>query len=1085
MRNSGIFNPTEILEIYGLVQFSDTYLCTINPAIKMTYKTSFSKKKGEKLVSNRNLFIRVLRKEDFLDLTFELVNIHTYGAPLYLCRSNAGEPALLIVHFPSQHIVEEVFDENKDIQTPVKAMLSGPSRLVFKLPDDEDTWALTMETLLNWKDYKSVVPDPIKRDPLWPAAPPFSLPDPKIFEGKTSLEIPTGLYISPDESGNWYNIIQSEGQNGRFVLWHTQLGEKQKENEYFIREGGATHFITTSNHPIPFNSSLTQNELKEIVQLTTDFSMPRLPTGMSIEDWKNSLEAQNLPLEYIPSPIMIRRLMLSSAGAWANFEAVWNYPTLLNDTLGYKGGLSLEQWQHIMTQGRDQFVKTVKKAFLCDTGHAVSIVTITERQFESYDIPNGQNMKGAKAVLRKYSYIEVREPVKNYETLASVYKYNRREIPFKWIKITTRTTPKLSRENKINVILPCTIEEDDKPFWPTKSGKDKPFHFKMIAEDWDGNIVSFERPLLCVPIATCMPTEEQIVTEYNKSIFRLVQLNHQPIAFANTDSNSTGKTTLETATVTFRAQLVEGEKKEELKKLKLPFFQPSFLPEVESAEVNIPAAEQVTGRKLEQKSIEFEKTYLDHGFNSNVNKAEVFMRLAPSLTKLELSLPTEKAGGLITPNSTIEGLSRALGPVANPSDIISGEFDPSTLFGHAKFLGGITLQDILPKKVKIDLLKIKELESVLDPDQLITKLDDPNFKLESPMLTNRRLPNNAIETRYLWKPNIENWGDTAGFFRFLAKRGDTTFEHDAQLSINVQMITTPNGSPPTYLVLGKLKEFALEFVEAMLLKFDELRFTADNGKKMDVSAEGLDLVFKGPLEFVETLKNIIPANGFSDPPFLNVTATGITAGFTLGIPAFGVGIFNLQNINLSAALSLPFVDQPVGVKFAISERHKPFNVSVSGFAGGGFFSLALSAKGIEAIEASIEFGGNISLNLGVATGGVYVMAGIYYGMIGKEVNLTGYLRCGGNLSVLGLVSVTVEFYLGLTYRKKENNHVEVWGQATLTVGVKVAFFSKSVSLTVERRFAGAAGDPTFAQIMGPEYEGDYPYEWEKYCMAFA
>ncbi|MEM5650812.1 hypothetical protein AAHB57_28720 [Bacillus cereus] len=71
------------------------------------------------------------------------------------------------------------------------------------------------------------------------------------------------------------------------------------------------------------------------------------------------------------------------------------------------------------------------------------------------------------------------------------------------------------------------------------------------------------------------------------------------------------------------------------------------------------------------------------------------------------------------------------------------------------------------------------------------------------------------------------------------------------------MITTPNGSPPTYLVLGKLKEFALEFVEAMLLKFDELRFTADNGKKMDVSAEGLDLVFKGPLEFVETLKNII------------------------------------------------------------------------------------------------------------------------------------------------------------------------------------------------------------------------------------
>ncbi|WP_141537692.1 hypothetical protein, partial [Bacillus cereus] len=85
----------------------------------------------------------------------------------------------------------------------------------------------------------------------------------------------------------------------------------------------------------------------------------------------------------------------------------------------------------------------------------------------------------------------------------------------------------------------------------------------------------------------------------------------------------------------------------------------------------------------------------------------------------------------------------------------------------------------------------------------------------------------------------------------------------------------------------------MEFANAMLLKFTLLRFTAENGKKMDVTAEGLDLVFKGPLEFVETLKNIIPANAFSDAPFIDVTASGIRAGFTLGIPAFGVGIFSL------------------------------------------------------------------------------------------------------------------------------------------------------------------------------------------------
>ncbi|PEW06542.1 hypothetical protein [Bacillus cereus] len=1048
-------------------------------------------------MSNHNLFIRVLRKEDFLDLTFELVNIHTKGAPLHLVRRNAGEPALLIVHFPAQHIVEEVFPVgNKQIDSPIKAMLSGPSRLVFELPDDEGTWPLTLETLLNWKDYKPVLPKLPVPDPSKPFTPHF----PEIFEGKSALEIPTGLYLSPEESGVWYNIIRSEGQDGRFVLWHTQLGEKQKENEFSVREGGTTNLITTSNRTIPFkNSSLTQDNLNEIVQLTTDFSIPRPPSGMQEDDWYKSLKAYNLPLpsEYKPSPINIRRLILSSAGAWANFEGAWNYPliTQANKHLGYDI-LSLEQWQHIMTQGRDQFVKTVKKAFLCDTGHLVSIITITERQFNPYQkIPNGP--MGAQAVLRKYEYLEVREPMKNYETLAPVYKNKRREMPFKWIKITDRTTPKVEASKKYP--WPTTGLGDATPFWPTEVPTEvggiprDPFLFKMVAEDWEGNIVSFERPLLCVPIDEKMQPWQEIVNDYNSfGKLRVFPLNSQPIAFAETDANSKGKTTLETEKVKFMAQLVEDEKIDSLKNLKLPYFQPWFLPKVESAIVNIPAAEQITGRKLEPRPIKFEQTYLDHGFHPTENKAEVFVKLAESLgifdlpKPLDLSFPTEKAGGLITPNTSIGGLSRALGPVANPDTIKTGTFNPKTLFGNAKFLGGITLQDILPKEANIDPVKLKELESAFTPAQLIEKLDDPNFKLEAPMLTNRRLPNNAIETRFLWKPSIQNWPDDPNApFQFITQRNTGLGSTAAQLSINVQMVTAPDGSPPTYKILGKLQDFALDFATAMLLNFSVLRFTAENGKKMDVSAEGLDLVFQGPLEFVETLKNIIPTNAFSDPPFVNVTATGVTVGFTLGIPSFGVGIFSIQNINLSAALSLPFVDQPAGVKFSVSERQKPFNVSVMGFAGGGFFSLALSAKGIEAIEASIEFGGNISINLGVASGGVYVMAGIYFGMVGEEVKLTGYVRCGGNVSVLGLVSVTVEFYLGLTIRRKENKNVEVWGQATLTVGVKIAFFSKSISLTVERRFAGPKGDPTFAQIMGPEYEGGYPYEWEKYCTAFA
>jgi hypothetical protein len=203
----------------------------------------------------------------------------------------------------------------------------------------------------------------------------------------------------------------------------------------------------------------------------------------------------------------------------------------------------------------------------------------------------------------------------------------------------------------------------------------------------------------------------------------------------------------------------------------------------------------------------------------------------------------------------------------------------------------------------------------------------------------------------------------------------------------------------------------------------------------------------------------------------------VVAGYTLGIPTVGVGVFSLQNIGLTAAISIPFIDRPAGVRFAISERHKPFLVTVSLFGGGGFFGLAVSAKGLEQIEASIEFGGNIELNLLIASGGVYVMAGIYFALTAGSVTLTGFLRCGGYLEVLGLISISVEFYLAFTYRKKDGGS-EVYGQASLTVCVKIAFFSKSVSLSIERRFAGSDGDPSFAQTVSLD-------EWAEYLRAFA
>ena len=137
------------------------------------------------------------------------------------------------------------------------------------------------------------------------------------------------------------------------------------------------------------------------------------------------------------------------------------------------------------------------------------------------------------------------------------------------------------------------------------------------------------------------------------------------------------------------------------------------------------------------------------------------------------------------------------------------------------------------------------------------------------------------------------------------------------------------------------------------------------------------------------------------------------------LPPASVGVFSLENIKLSAGLELPLLTGKPVVDFAFAERAHPFLLTVSLLGGGGFLHVQLDTEGMKMLEAAFEFGANASINLGVATGGVHIMAGIYFSMqvdAGKtKATLQGYLRMGGELSVLGIISISLEFVLSFTY----------------------------------------------------------------------
>ena len=118
----------------------------------------------------------------------------------------------------------------------------------------------------------------------------------------------------------------------------------------------------------------------------------------------------------------------------------------------------------------------------------------------------------------------------------------------------------------------------------------------------------------------------------------------------------------------------------------------------------------------------------------------------------------------------------------------------------------------------------------------------------------------------------------------------------------------------------------------------------------------------------------------------------------------------------------------------------------------------------------------MSIDVVVASGNVHIMAGVYlkYDWCATSSQLTGYLRAGGSLDVLGLISASVEFYLGFTYYF--GPPCSIAGEATVTIEVHVLFFSASVSASLRREFA----DPevSFAELIGPT-------DWDYYCDSFA
>lgn len=1027
-------------------------------------------------------------------------------------------------------------------------------------------------------------------------------------ETETALELPFRLLISPNRHAAWVHAllpVRSE-TTGRAELWHTRLatrvetpnGKIVEENDHRLRTVRAVWARSGMEENPPEEQRFTDDPNDRPIHVNEPFRMSLdAADRFDIVHESSNFNINSNGPSYVPVPIDVDRLMLTSLGAWIDSRGRWEPPT---------PQFEVEEWRHRGTIGRDHYVRVVYKGYLWPFGHRASVIKVTERKLHP---PASPALPGNPAILRQRMYIVVRQPVLTYgdPELKSTdgSRFYDHQLPLTSVRITTLVTADLDPPEDSD--YPKTWGGEDpfaspnglkqSLFWP-KVGKNF-FRFHVVAEDLEANRLEFTAPLLFVSNvhATDAALLGKVKDHYEKEVVSevgTIGLGGQRMAMAPsavpepspTPVDNAGATSFEVENVELGVEIPEGATF-----TRLGPDRPRFYPRFRRARIVVPVIKGFTGNG-KATVVEFAQEFLQHGLPAKAldpahpNKGQIFLKIAEEAPALDFTSGSQKAGGFVQPNIDLSGVSRMMGPVGGALGPLStGTFTPSQFFDalKARLFGvvdlgeviqglGLDNPDLVPKfitetfsavetftkdldRLQAETQQLKNAASTAaasvknqinglqanvqaDVAEITTALDglldgtDTSVALTSalgdlsthlgqardlleglgppiPADTRKALQSTVggfltdlaavaqfatalvqalqlpeeLTLRFEWKPELQHWPDKASESGsiFVAKNG--TNESALTIAAEIQAKTKLRPEP-AFDVACRLHNFTLNLIgpaSFMLLRFNKLEFTARSGSKPDVNVEFDDIEFTGALSFVEALRTLIPLDGFSDPPALTVSEKGVAASFSMALPDLAFGVFSLQNLSLGAGFTVPFLLDPLSVRFQFCERESPFLLTVSMFGGGGFFGITLDPDGVEILEASFEFGASLAVNLGVASGGVTVMAGIYFKMQNDEAALTGYFRMGGEVDVLGLISACIELYLGLAYEFASGKAV---GTATITVEVEVAFFSASVSISCERKFAGSDGDPTFAELMGPgaDIEED---PWVEYSEAFA
>jgi hypothetical protein len=641
--------------------------------------------------------------------------------------------------------------------------------------------------------------------------------------------------------------------------------------------------------------------------------------------------------------------------------------------------------------------------------------------------------RGGYAVIPTIFTIRIIDPLRNLSTREMTW-------PFSSVRLLTKVIPELKTDNQTGAFIDAVTE--------------KPVLLSYEATDLEGQAIRFEMPVM-------------VFGKTNKTEFDIV-LRQQRVGFA--PPTKPDNTRFETDRLTILVNLSDFD---DIR--------------VKSALIRHPALQHFRTDAASE-TIEVTPAGAPGDALGNI-VGSPSINAAGGVGKTDLN--TARYGAFAAPDIQPHTLSKSLGAAGRALDDLSNATKAiQDLLGNTKILGLFSLADLLASE-------LKQLKGADDVRNWIAA--------NGPAITNA-LADQSSTISVSLKATPPNG----------ATEFSTTFSAallSAKLAVNaltfnstiVVALANPQESTTSATCVLTTPTITLGFGTSdpkphiLEIQLEDMQFQSSSGSKPSFTTGFKHFQFLGDLAFLNGIMAALPSNLFSNPPQLVIDAEHAEVDCSVGLPSFGFGVFSFSNLGLDTSAVIRFDGKPADTKsgsdatlaftFNFSTPDKPFSIVVSFLEGQGSFGMTVTPSGVF-VDASLAFGGGFELDLKVIKGGVAITAGIHLHKRPDTLEVTGFLHLSGGVEVLGLIAITVDAMMSLSW-----DGSAFTGTVELRVTVDLMFFHKSVSVTFTKTFAGqsagagqsALGTPEPVAFIPPGSGavGAWGHAWAAYCAGFA